>query len=300
MSFLSVYKKLKKYGAQSRFLISRDYLRYKPILDSIFATGESLFPSLSAVTDTNNNIYLQSQGSNATGGDFIISGTKYLFLDSVSHRLIPYAISPAYNVSNSGTYEGAFYTQTVTTAPVGVAFKPDGSKWYILTVTVIYQMSMSTPGNVTTASSDGISKDISAQFGANAATWMRFAPDGATLFVGNAGVGGTVYQYTLSSPWDVSTASYASKSFTYGGIQNTARDLVFSANGKKALLLGTASVWLFTLSTAYDVSTMAYASQTYTISGKGTNGQGISLNATDTAFFYLTAQSDRVYEFTMA
>ena len=80
---------------------------------------------------------------------------------------------------------------------------------------------------------------------------------------------GTVYEYTLSTNFDVSTASY-SQSFSAAAQENELRGIAFNNDGTKMFLVGEAGddVNEYTLSTAFDVSTATY-SQNFSISAQG-------------------------------
>jgi DNA-binding beta-propeller fold protein YncE len=48
----------------------------------------------------------------------------------------------------------------------------------------------------------------------------------------------TVYQYTLNTAWDVSTASYASKSFSVAGQETNPKSVFFNPDGTKMYIVG--------------------------------------------------------------
>ena len=60
----------------------------------------------------------------------------------------------------------------------------------------------------------------------------------------------SVYQYTLSTAWDVSTASYASKSFSVGSQETSPSGVKFSSDGTKMYVVGMQNdtVYKYTLS----------------------------------------------------
>lgn len=96
------------------------------------------------------------------------------------------------------------------------------------------------------------------------ATPQTFAlsTDGTNLYVLGY-TNDTVYQYTLSTAYDISTASYASKSFSVASQDGTARELEFSPDGTKMYVTGNVlSVHEYALSTAWDVSTASLTSST--------------------------------------
>jgi sugar lactone lactonase YvrE len=82
----------------------------------------------------------------------------------------------------------------------------------------------------------------------------------------------TVYQYTLSTAWDVSTATYASKSFSVTFQDTAPHGIFFKDDGLTMYMIGqtTDAVYQYTLSTAWDVSTAAYASKTKSVATEET------------------------------
>jgi len=66
----------------------------------------------------------------------------------------------------------------------------------------------------------------------------------------------TIYQYSLSTAWDLSTASYASKSFAVSKQDSTPQEMYLTPDGSKLMIIGqtTDSVFQYTLSTPWDIS----------------------------------------------
>ena len=80
--------------------------------------------------------------------------------------------------------------------------------------------------------------------------------DGLTMYIiGN--IGDLVESYTLSTAWDVSTATYDSKSFSVASQDGLPRGFAFKSDGTKVYIVGATSdaVYQYSLSTAWDVST---------------------------------------------
>ena len=81
-----------------------------------------------------------------------------------------------------------------------------------------------------------------------------FKPDGTKLYV-HDNSSEYVYQYSLSTPWDLSTATYDSKSFSLTSFQYHG-GLAFSADGSKMYATNNnATLYQYTLSTPWDIST---------------------------------------------
>ena len=85
----------------------------------------------------------------------------------------------------------------------------DGSKFYIshaATADIIYEYDMSTAWDITTASYNGVS--YTTGMSASDMRCFVFSKDGQFLFTTTGAAGSTLlYRHTLSTPWDLSTAS---------------------------------------------------------------------------------------------
>ena len=109
---------------------------------------------------------------------------------------------------------------------------------------------------------------------------LAVSADGTKAYV----VGGTftaaVYQYTLNTPWDISTGSYASKSMPVGGQETVPMGLAFSADGTKAYIVGeqNTAVYQYTLRTAWDISTGSYTSKPWYVRGRYELRKGLAFS----------------------
>ena len=92
---------------------------------------------------------------------------------------------------------------------------------------------------------------------------VAFSSDGTKMFVvGN--IGDDVNEYTLSTPFDVSTASFVD-AFSVASQDTTPRGVAFSSDGAKMFVVGNAGddVNEYTLSTPFDVSTASPAGDAF-------------------------------------
>jgi len=168
------------------------------------------------------------------------------------------------NVSGNGDFTKNISAQE--TIIFGMDFSVDGTKMYICSYySVIYQYNLSTAWDLSTASYSGKSYNTSIQTGTNTSS-VDFSPDGTKMYVSNY-IGDSLYQYTLSIPWDVSTAYYTNKSFNpleangIGSVQ-------FNSNGTKCYIVNYSNaVYQYSMSVAYDISTTSYDSKSFSITG---------------------------------
>ena len=122
-------------------------------------------------------------------------------------------------------------------SPNDVAFNSDGSKMYIVgsSSDTVYQYTLSTPWNVSTATYDSISKDVSSQ--ESSPYGVAFNSDGSKMYI----VGSknkTVFQYTLSTPWNVSTATYDTVSKNVSSQDSIPYGVAFNSDGSKMYIVG--------------------------------------------------------------
>jgi len=155
----------------------------------------------------------------------------------------------------------------------------DGTKAYVAdgTTDAIFQYDLSAAYDASSASYASKSLDISGQV--TNPRGFFFKPDGTSLFIVCAN-NDAIYQYTLSTAWDLSTGSYASKSVSSGGETNP-YNVFFNDTGTVMIICGSANgLTEFALSTAWDVST---ASATGTTGNPDTYGTTVLSFAADFA-----------------
>ena len=174
----------------------------------------------------------------------------------------------------------SFSVTSQETDPAGFAFKSDGTKMYLIgrTNDTVYQYSLSTAWDVSTSSYDSVSFLASSQ--ATNPACLIFKPDGTKMYILDYG-NDDLFQYSLSTAWDISTASYDSVLFDPSAQETTPRDFRFNADGTKIFLIGSTSdtVHQYSLSTAYDVGTASYDSVSFSVTGQTTFPGGIDFNA---------------------
>jgi hypothetical protein len=206
---------------------------------------------------------------------FILSvdGTRGYFLTSSD---IVYQSDLPSAFTGSGGSWGSLTNFSVTsqeTSPRGIRFKSDGTKMYILGYAsdAIHQYSLSTAWDVTSASYDSVSFSVSSQ--STTPAGLSFSENGLYVYITDVNTK-VVYQYNLSTAWDISSASYSNNSINLsspGGL--TSVDVV--DNGTKMFASFTGLIQEYSLSSAYDVSTATATSDS--ISSLGFNSPSIQI-----------------------
>lgn len=141
-------------------------------------------------------------------------------------------------------------------------FSSDGTKCYVIRNWAIYELDLSTPWDITTVSYNSVQFDVSTQSPTYYAQAIEFKPNGSSLYV--AAANNQIYQYNLTTPWDLSTASYASLSFDLGTITDyqTFLDFQFKESGEELLIYNRDSslvegLTYVNLTTAWDISSIS-------------------------------------------
>jgi len=143
---------------------------------------------------------------------FSTDGLILFFIWSTSDSVYQYDLTKSYDLSTA-TYTSVFSITSEDNDPEWFSFKDDWTKMYIVwnQNNTVYQYTLATAWDLSTASYDSVSFSTSGQ---TSVPWdMTIVNWGSTMFVISRGnFKWNIYQYTLSTPWDLSTASYDSKS----------------------------------------------------------------------------------------
>ena len=236
------------------------------------------FPSVGGTGDvsnatgsspTNRTIFTSTFGSNYANSDwttFNDDGTKFYAQYRTStpqygasqwDLTTPYDLSTATNkVDRASSAIGAFAWQFLS-------WKDDGTKAY---------MAASNGGIAEYACNSafdisGISTTISFTLGVSGSgnyesIWWK--PDGTKLYANKAGWPYEVIEYTLSSPWSISTASASASKLTWGTESVQSHGIALSPDGTKIYLAHNLNsdadegIWQYDMSTPWDISTVSF------------------------------------------
>lgn len=166
------------------------------------------------------------------------------------------------------------------TSAFGVAINNDGTRMYFLGPTddLVYQVELLEPYNAETAIYKGDNFNISAQEGNSRE--LLFDSTGSRMYI-TGQTNDTVYQYSLSTPFDVTTASF-STSLNVAAQDGNPVGMSFNSNGTRLYITGDAGneVNQYNLSSAYNINTASF-STTFTVSTQDTNPAGIQIDFTN-------------------
>jgi len=211
-----------------------------------------------------------------------------------------YTLSTAFNVSTA-TFVRLFSTSAQDSAPADIFFKPDGLSMFIMggTNDTVFQYTLSSAFNISTASYASKSFSVTSQDTNPNGLW--FKPDGTVMYVVGS-TNDTVFQYTLGTAWDVSTASYASISFSVASQETVPNQVNLSADGLTMWITGSTGddITQYALGTAFNVSTAVFENSFY-IGFQETSPTGLFIDSTANNRVYLVGQTnDTVFQYNTA
>ena len=205
--------------------------------------------------------------------------------------------SEGYYLAGASYDSKSLNASSQVTAARDVAFNGDGSKAYVLQGSV-YQYSLSTAFDLSTGSYDSVSFNFASQD--TSPQGVAFNSDGTKMYMaGNQN--DNIYQYSLSTAYNVGTASYDSVSFSISSQDSFAYGVNFNTGGTKMYVLGGGndSVFQYTLSTAFDVSTASYDSISFSFTSQASLGNGMAFSATGESLFII-GTTNTVYQYSMS
>jgi len=272
----------------------------------ITATTVSQFPmydafNIASASYTAREFYPTAQQATGLTGMFMSpDGTTMYVTGTANDTVYQYTLATAGDVYTASYAGKSVSVGSQETLPYGIFFKSDGLAMYIVgrTADRVFQYTLSTAWDVSTASY--ASKSFSVVGQEINTSGLFFKPDGTAMFV--VGINSdTVFQYTLSTAWDVSTASYASKSFLVSGQDTSPQGLFFKSDGSVMYVLGSTgdNVYQYTLSTAWDISTASYASISLSVSAQDTTPTGLFIDSAGTSLYVAGNTNNRVSQFTL-
>src|SRR3989344_3245892 len=195
-------------------------------------------------------------------------------------------------------------TLTEDTFPQDLAFKPDGTKVYVIggTNDRVYQYPLSIPWRI---SSIGATEANSGSLAADEGNprGLAFKLDGTKVFI----IGednNTIRQYPLSTAWDISTigASEANSGALTTDEANT-QALAFKTDGTKVYVIGDSNdtVRQYPLSTAWNIATIeATEANSGSLTADETDPQAISFKTDGTKVYVIGTTNDTIRQYPLS
>ena len=198
-------------------------------------------------------------------------GDKLFFVGDQNDRVYTFNLSTPWDITTA-TAGNFFSVSGFDTATFGLSFDPTGRYMYVGggATRTVFQFELSDRWNVATASLIK-TRSLNPPMTTGGPFCIQFSPTGDKMFalgLPSATAGQAyVYEFILSTPWDVSTATYTTGNLFQVGLQDSgATSFAFRPDGRKMYMIGTTNdlVHSYTLSTPWQINTVAYDSVTFT------------------------------------
>lgn len=184
-----------------------------------------------------------SQEINPRSLAFNLQGDKMFMTGSAGDRVFEYVLASPFDVSTA-TYTGAIRSLDIKEQGnfhYSMSFNHDGSKLFTLAMksAKVNEYHLSVPFDLTTADYAGNNEQFSIAIQESSAVSLKFNPDGTRMYVMGTD-GKDINEYTLKSPFDISTAGYSGdlERFSVADQDGNPRSLTFNGDGTKMFILG--------------------------------------------------------------
>lgn len=205
-------------------------------------------------TDSGNSIDITANMGNPYSLQFKPDGLSFFVLDAGIHGLREWTLTTAWDVS-SASYSGNATFPSWNSEdgdPSAVYFRPDGLAVYMVgfATEAVFKYNLTTAWDITTAAYSGVSFDVGTETGNTGASGLEFLPNGRRFLVAQSGV---IYQFELSTPWDITTAVYSGDSFDPAESATNVQDIRLGGIGGESAVGYVSGSKLFTIDATDDV-----------------------------------------------
>jgi hypothetical protein len=203
---------------------------------------------------------ISTQELNPQGIAFSKSGDKMFIVGATNGnqgKVSEYTLTTAWDIS-SASFVDSLSVKTADPNTTGLTFSKSGEKMFITgttTVEAVYEYKLTTAWDISSAS---FVDSFSVVTQDDSPTGVAFSKSGEKMFiVGNQG--NDINEYTLSTAWVVSTASFVD-SFNVNSQDGNPRDIWFDSSGKTMFIVGDTGndVNAYKLTTAWHISTASF------------------------------------------
>lgn len=237
-------------------------------------------------------VYILSTDSTPTAVFASPDGYNVYWVGDATNTIYQYELGSKFNVAHIIASK-TFSVSSQESSPSGLYISPDGLNAYVVGTATdrVHQYALSTAWDISSASYVNFFL-VSSQD--NNPTDIRFKPDGTRMYI----IGNTndrVYEYSLSTAWDVTSASFVQSLFI-SSQESSPKGLHFSEDGLKLWIIGDSSDWIyyFSLSTAWNIST-ASPVNSLNIQSIENTPQGLFIDPSGSTILVAAQQQTSIY-----
>jgi len=240
--------------------------------------------------------YKNGAGLYPSGMHFKPDGTKLYVVAAIDDLLTEYDLSTAWDITTV-SFVQSYNIGLREATPNDVSLSSDGTKMYITghTGDDVNEYDLSTAWDISTAvygRVKGVSTWVAYPSG------MFFKPDGTEMYLMDY-TNDDVTQFTLSTPWLVTSATFVSQT-DISNQETRPYGVAFSTDGTKMFITGIDfdSVHQYTLSTAWDITTTTYTSS-IGVSLDMESPRGVAFNDDGSKMYVSSYGAHGIYEYSL-
>ena len=242
--------------------------------------------------------YVGTEDTSPTGIFFKPEGDYIYVIGALRDNVYQYALSESWNIA-SLSFTQSFSIDEEETAPTGIFFKPDGTRMYITGSTGddINEYEFFTPWDFR------IPDYKIVRVAENTPRATYFKSDSSKMYI--VGTSANVFQYSLSTAWDIESLSYDNKKYSLGGVNITSpRGLTFNADGTRMFVSGTgvsgstaiiSNMAGYELSTSWDITTASISSQLPSFSSSVSSYTGHYIDSSGSRLYIISTRGEIRY-----
>jgi hypothetical protein len=236
----------------------------------------------------------------AEGMAFNPTGTRVFVVGGADDRVIQFTMEVPYDLSTA-VFDDGFLLANQDNVPTDVEFNSNGSMMYILGADndAIYQYNLLTPFDVSTAEYNDVSYDVSNQT-QYSQTSITFDTFGTKLFLTET-YDNNIYQYSLATPYDLSTMTYDNVNLYVGNQDYSLQKLRFTDDGLRMFMLGAGNnnIHEYILSESFNLATASYTQLSFSVSNQDYRVRGMAFNNSKTKLFVLGGGYDTIFQYSI-
>jgi sugar lactone lactonase YvrE len=299
LTTLSEFKWLYNFGNQDAYSYSFDVSADGTKLIMLGGTSDRVYEydvDGTTVTYTNKYYSVNSQiTTDINKVKFDNNGLKFHVTGKREKKIFEYDTASAFTIAPE------YNLKMVDSSPQAMEFNSTGSSFYVLgdSTNAIYQFDMNT--NYDVSKSTYASKSLSVTNEETSPKGFTFNSTGSKLYVVGE-TNSTVFEYSLATPFDVSTGTYSTNSFSVYSQEQAPSGMKFNNDGSKMYIIGNLNQQIteYSLATPYDLSTATYNNVSLSLSNNEILPNDFAFNNDGTKIFIIGSDSDYVYQYLLS
>lgn len=199
---------------------------------------------ISTASYTADSFDVSSQEATPQSVAFSADGLKMYVMGDASDSIHEYDFADPWDISTASYSSVTLDVSGQETEPNEFVFNDDGTKIFVIGSAndTVYEYDLSVAYDLSTASYNATTFDASTQV--TDATGLTFNKAGTEMFIVSSN-DDTVYQYDLSTAFDVSSATFSGNIFDVSNEEATPQAIMFNGADSKMYILGTTSDAIF-------------------------------------------------------